>query len=70
MNLNGVWGTACDDSCLIHHNDIGTIRLSGGDTKTVGRVEVNLNGTWGTVCDDQFDGADAEVVCRMLGSTS
>ena len=39
---------------MIYNDAIGTVRLSGGIDKTVGRVEVNLKGLWDTVCDYQF----------------
>jgi len=44
-----------------------TVRLVGGLSSQVGRLEVYYNGTWGTVCDDGFTGAAARVVCYMLG---
>jgi len=45
----------------------GTVRLSGGDSTTEGRLEVYYNGGWGTVCDDFFSYIDARVVCNSLG---
>ncbi|XP_033116620.1 soluble scavenger receptor cysteine-rich domain-containing protein SSC5D-like isoform X2 [Anneissia japonica] len=43
------------------------IRLSDGDTRFKGRLEVYYAGQWGTVCDDNWDQANANVVCRELG---
>ena len=43
------------------------IRLEGGRSPLVGRVEVFYNSTWGTVCDDRFNNAACKVVCRQLG---
>ncbi len=45
----------------------GHVRLMGGSSANVGRIEILLGGQWGTVCDDDWDDRDATVVCRMLG---
>jgi len=43
------------------------VRLVGGTSARVGRLEVLHNGVWGTVCGDYFSDDAARVVCTMLG---
>jgi deleted-in-malignant-brain-tumors protein 1 len=55
-----------------HTEDAGVIcqphvRLAGSNNHHEGRVEVYKDGSWGTVCDWNWDIAESEVVCRMLG---
>lgn len=44
-----------------------SIRLTDGDNKTFGRVEIYHDNLWGTLCDSLWDDLDAIVACRMLG---
>ena len=45
------------------------IRLVGGTSSAMGRLEVLVDGQWGTVCDAQFTflKTEADVACRQLG---
>ena len=45
----------------------GSVRLTGGSSRSEGNVEIFHSGRWGSVCDDEFDGSEGDVVCRSLG---
>lgn len=45
-----------------------TLRLVGGKTPSLGRLEIRRrNGRWGTICRRGFGAVDASVACRQLG---
>ncbi|XP_052557768.1 antigen WC1.1-like, partial [Tympanuchus pallidicinctus] len=43
-----------------------SLRLSDGQSRCDGRVEISLDGIWGRVLDDDWNIKDAHVVCRQL----
>ncbi|NXL97351.1 SRCRM protein, partial [Tyrannus savana] len=43
-----------------------SLRLSGGESRCDGRVEIALHGVWSRVLDDDWNIRDAQVVCRQL----
>jgi len=38
------------------------VRLTNGDSRSEGRVEVHYNGQWGTVCNNSWSIVDAKYV--------
>ncbi|XP_053388862.1 uncharacterized protein LOC128551929 [Mercenaria mercenaria] len=48
-------------------NCLTPIRLVGGRTKYMGRVEVTHNGRSGSVCNENFTDENAKIICSMLG---
>ena len=53
--------------CLIEICTDGAVRLAGGQSPLMGRVEVCINEQYGTVCDQGFERNSAAVVCGQLG---
>lgn len=45
----------------------GSVRLTGGRSKSEGNVEIYHMGKWGSICDDEFDMSEGNVICRSLG---
>ena len=57
-------------STITEFSDSGprTVRLTGGATDAVGRIEVYSNSMWSPVCNyNDWDKNEALVVCRQLG---
>ncbi|XP_059880240.1 scavenger receptor cysteine-rich type 1 protein M130 isoform X1 [Delphinus delphis] len=56
-------------ACLVTSSLGGTekeLRLTAGENKCSGRVEVKVQEEWGTVCNNGWDLAAVSVVCRQL----
>ncbi|MBN3304642.1 C163A protein, partial [Amia calva] len=56
-----------------HGDDAGvvcSVRLSGGESRCAGRVEVYYSRTWGRVLQDSWGSREASVLCRQLGCGS
>ena len=43
------------------------VRLVGGSSNIIGRVEVCINGIWGAVCNRNWTKNNTLVVCSQLG---
>uniref|UniRef100_A0A8C3VXF4 Scavenger receptor cysteine-rich type 1 protein M130 n=1 Tax=Catagonus wagneri TaxID=51154 RepID=A0A8C3VXF4_9CETA len=57
-------------ACLVTSSPGGTdkeLRLTGGENKCSGRVEVKVQEEWGTVCNNGWDTNAVSVICRQLG---
>jgi deleted-in-malignant-brain-tumors protein 1 len=48
----------------------GNIRISGGSSDLIGRIEVCVNRTWGSVCGQGWSDLNAAVACRQAGHSS
>ena len=53
--------------CIVEICSDGNVRLVGGQTPLIGRVEVCYNEQYGTICDAGFGRPEASVVCGQLG---
>jgi len=45
----------------------GDVRIAGGESSLIGRVEVCVNSTWGIVCGNDWIDLNALVVCQQIG---
>lgn len=48
----------------------GEIRLTEGQTRYEGLVEICWKNSWKSICPSSWDNSEAQVVCRQLGFTS
>ena len=70
MFVHLVLKTEYTEFCFIYYIGGGPnlqLRLTGGNNRYEGRLEVQVYGRWGTICDDSFGTGSARVACRMLG---
>ncbi|XP_029298317.1 T-cell differentiation antigen CD6-like isoform X2 [Cottoperca gobio] len=47
-------------------SEMRAVRLTGGQDRCSGKVEVHRNGSWGTLCDNCWNENLASMVCAML----
>ena len=52
---------------LEQKNIIQGLRLAGGNSVGLGRVEIKINDIWAQICGDSWSTDDASVVCHYLG---
>ncbi|WAR27354.1 MLP-like protein [Mya arenaria] len=66
-HANGAWVT--EGKCQEYSRplNIQDVRLSGGQSKMEGRVEIKSMDIWGTICKDGFGMKEAHVICNMIG---
>ncbi|KAH3713757.1 hypothetical protein DPMN_073559 [Dreissena polymorpha] len=66
---DGMWSnsnTTCRPDPPVNITDV---RLVGGPSPNVGRVEIAIGGIYGTVCDNMFDFPTADVICKSNNSS-
>ncbi|KAL9954251.1 hypothetical protein ACROYT_G041766 [Oculina patagonica] len=76
-DFDDMWGCSHDDAggviCESNEepglNETAVVRLQGGNSTHMGRVEIKQHGFWHAVCSIGWDKHDADVVCRQLGFT-
>uniref|UniRef100_A0A8C8BIH8 SRCR domain-containing protein n=1 Tax=Otus sunia TaxID=257818 RepID=A0A8C8BIH8_9STRI len=66
MTLGNPTCSAREAATVICSGYAESLRLSGGESRCDGQVEISLHGTWSRVLDDDWDIKDAHVICRQL----
>uniref|UniRef100_A0A8D0EUT3 CD163 molecule n=1 Tax=Strix occidentalis caurina TaxID=311401 RepID=A0A8D0EUT3_STROC len=66
MTLGNPTCSAREAATVICSGLAESLRLSGGESRCDGQVEISLHGMWSRVLDDDWDIKDAHVICRQL----
>ena len=55
---------------LLENCTDGDVRVVGGPSPRVGRVEVCVKNIWGTICNTTWNFMSAAIICKQLGYSS
>ena len=44
----------------------GSLRLVGGSSINMGRLEICINSMWGTICNRGWRDSDARIACKQM----